>query len=136
MQYKDRKAWNWIIYLVNLTLLITHEIDSAFWKEWNLFGMSGGIQGFLMVNFFLILFGLIGFRNLLTGYKNGYYFALVLSGAGMFAFCIHMYFIVNGHQEFTLFISILILIATLIVSLLQGVLAIQALYGKNKMDIS
>jgi hypothetical protein len=33
--------------LLNLALLITHEIDSAFWKEWNLFGLPGGVQEFL-----------------------------------------------------------------------------------------
>ncbi len=131
MKYGGSKTWNWIIYLSNLALLITHEIDSAYWKEWDLFGMSGEIQGFLIVNFILILAGLIGFRNLISGYKSGYYFALVLSGTGVFAFFIHIYFIIKGHQEFTLFVSIVLLIATLIVSLVQCTLAIQALREKK-----
>ncbi|MGD0589579.1 MAG: DUF6713 family protein [Bacteroidota bacterium] len=33
--------------MLNLTLLIIHEIDSTFWKEWNLFRLPGGIQGVL-----------------------------------------------------------------------------------------
>ena len=122
--------------MINLTLFITHEIDSAYWTEWKLFGMSGGIQGFLIVNFLIVLGGLIGFRNLIIDRKSGYYFALVLAVTGVFAFCIHMYFIMGGHQEFTLFVSIAILIATLVVSLIQGVLALQALRKKSKMEIS
>jgi hypothetical protein len=29
------------IYFINLTLLATHEIDSAFWHEWHLFKSKG-----------------------------------------------------------------------------------------------
>jgi hypothetical protein len=34
-------------YLTNATLLCVHEIDSAYWHEWSLFGIPGGIQLFL-----------------------------------------------------------------------------------------
>jgi hypothetical protein len=129
--YVDSKTWNWIIYLINLTLLITHEIDSAFWKEWELFGMPGDIQGFLIANILIILGGLIGFRYLILGHKSGYYFALACAASGIFAFCIHMYFIMTGHQEFKLFVSIAILIAALIVSLIQGSLALSVLRGQK-----
>jgi hypothetical protein len=131
MKYGDSKTWNWMIYSINLTLLFVHEIDSAFWKEWELFGMSGDIQGFLIMNIPLILSGLIGFRYLILGHKSGYYFALVCAASGIFAFCIHMYFIMNNHQEFTLPVSIIILAATLILSLIQGVLAILELRKIN-----
>jgi hypothetical protein len=127
MIYKNIKTWNWMIYLLNFSLLITHEIDSAYWKEWELFGMKSDIQEFLIINFILILIGLIGFRYLISGNKNAYYIALFFSAGGIFAFCIHMYFIVNGHQEFSLPVSIILLFGTLIVSLLQGILAIQSL---------
>ena len=50
------------LYLTNSVLLINHEIDSAYWKEWELFRLPGGIAGFLLIHFpllFLILYGLI-----------------------------------------------------------------------------
>ncbi len=133
---RESKTWNMNLYVLNLALLITHEIDSAFWKEWDLFGLPGGIQGFLIVNFLLMLVALFGFRNIVSGKRNGYYFALILAGSGIVAFCIHMYFILTGHQEFTLFVSLVVLITTLIVSLLQGVLAIQAIREKNMQEKS
>ena len=50
------------IYLINAVLLINHEIDSAYWKEWELFRLPGGITGFLVIHFpllFLVLHGLV-----------------------------------------------------------------------------
>ena len=41
------------IYLANAVLLISHEIDSAYWKEWDLFKLPGGITGFLIIHFHL-----------------------------------------------------------------------------------
>ena len=31
-----------LAYFVNSVLLIVHEIDSAYWEEWNLFRLPGG----------------------------------------------------------------------------------------------
>jgi hypothetical protein len=89
--------------------------------------MSGGIQEFLVVNFLLILVALVGFRNMVSGKRSGYYFALILAGSGIFTFCIHLYFILQGHQEFTLLISAITLIMIFFISLIQGVLALKAL---------
>jgi len=127
MKYRISKNWNVNLYLLNLALLITHEIDSAFWKEWNLFGLPGGIQGFLIVNFLLMLVALAGFRSMISGERSGYYFALLLAGSGIFAFGIHTYFIFQGHQEFTLLISVVTLIMIFFLSLTQGVFALKAL---------
>ena len=127
MKYSNSKTWNTNLYLLNLALLITHEIDSAFWKEWNLFGLPGGIQEFLVVNFLLMLVALVGFRNMISGKRSGYYFALILAGSGIFAFGIHSYFVLQGHQEFTLLVSVVTLIMIFFLSLIQGVLAVKAL---------
>ncbi|MBI3585739.1 MAG: hypothetical protein HY088_01255 [Ignavibacteriales bacterium] len=115
------------LYLLNATLLITHEIDSAYWKEWELFGIPGGIQLFLILNFLLLLAFLFGYKQLLLGTKSGYIFSLALAFGGIFAFVIHTYFILAGHAEFTPPISLVILIATLIVSLAQGLVALKSL---------
>jgi hypothetical protein len=55
----DLLVW---VYLTNSVLLINHEIDSAYWKEWDLFKLPGDITGFLILHFpilFFILYGLI-----------------------------------------------------------------------------
>ena len=107
------------IYLINAILLINHEIDSAYWKEWELFKLPGGIGAFLLLHFpllFVILYGLVCLdRQTLTGLVV----SLILSAGGIFAFCIHMTFIRKGRHEFDTPISRLILSSTLVVSIAQ-----------------
>ena len=74
----DKKIWSINLYLLNFALLFTHEIDSAFWKEWEIFGIPGGIQVFLVLNFLLLLVALIGFRQVLQEGRYGNMFSLFL----------------------------------------------------------
>jgi hypothetical protein len=115
------------IYLVNAVLLINHEIESAYWEEWKLFRLPGGIAGFLIVHFpllFLVLYGLV----LVSQHAfAGLIFSLALSFGGLFAFAIHTYFIQRGRDEFKTPISQFILVAALIVSLIQAVITIYLL---------
>ena len=107
------------LYLINAVLLINHEIDSAFWKEWDLFKLKGGIAGFLVMHFpilFILLYGLVlVFQQLFAGL----FFSLLLSASGIFAFFIHLYFIKKGRKEFDAPVSLFILTSTLIVSVFQ-----------------
>ncbi len=112
------------LYLVNAVLLICHEIDSAYWKEWELFKLPGGITLFLILHFpmlFLILYGLI---LVFTKTFGGLVISLILSAGGIFAFSIHTYFIKQGRDEFRIPISIFILVTMAIVSLAQAFLSI------------
>ena len=126
----DIKHWNNNLYILNFALLFTHEIDSAFWKEWELFHLPGGIQGFLIANFILLLIALYGFRKLLEEKNSGHIFSLLLAGGGIFAFIIHSYFILTGHGEFTLPVSLGLLFSTLIVSVVQGYLILKTMLSK------
>ena len=112
------------LYLANSVLLIVHEIDSAYWKEWNLFGLPGGITGFLILHLplvFLVLFGLI---LVFQQTFSGLIFSLILSIGGMFAFTIHGVFIKKGRNEFDVPVSLFLLISTLIISLIQASMTI------------
>ena len=117
------------IYLINAVLLINHEIDSAYWKEWELFRLPGGITGFLLVHFPLLLLVLYGLVLVYQATFAGFIVSLVLSLGGLFAFGIHTYFINRGRDEFTAPISRIILIATLIVSLIQLAMTLYLLIG-------
>ncbi len=121
--------WNISLYLLNCALVFTHQIDSAYWKEWELFHIPGGIQLNLVLNFMLLIVALAGFSLLLQGSGTGYVFALLLSAGGILAFGIHSVFLLNGSRAFRLPVSIGVLAATLVVSVAQAVLAIRALIG-------
>ncbi len=107
------------LYLSNSVLLINHEIDSAYWKEWELFKLPGGITGFLLVHFPLLLFILYGLVLVARSSLSGLIFSLILCLSGIFAFSIHTYFLKKGRNEFDKPISKFILMATLIVSIVQ-----------------
>jgi hypothetical protein len=112
------------LYIANSVLLITHEIDSAYWKEWELFKLPGGVTGFLLLHFpllFIILWGLI----LVSKHSWwGSLFSLLLSASGFFAFGIHFYFLREGRAEFNSVISKSILFAILLVSIMQMVVTL------------
>jgi len=112
------------LYLINAVLLINHEIDSAYWKEWKLFRLPGGITGFLLLHFpliFIVLYGLI-----LTARHSfwGFIFSLFLCFGGIFAFIIHTYFLRKGREEFNKPISKLILVLILLVSVAQMIVTL------------
>lgn len=117
------------LYLINSVLLINHEIDSAYWNEWKLFRLGGGITVFLIIHFpllFIILYGLVEvYKQSFTGLV----LSVILSAGGIFAFSIHSYFIRKGNPEFSLPISRLILIATLMVSLAQMAVTVYIMSG-------
>ena len=112
------------LYLINAIFLINHEIDSAYWQEWNLFKIKGGITTFLILHFPLILFMLYGLIKVNNQTYTGLVFSLILSIIGIFAFTIHMIFIKKGHKEFRAPISIFILLSIFSISLTQFIITV------------
>ncbi len=108
-----------ILYVVNAVFLINHEIESAYWKEWNLFGLKGGITGYVLFHFpllFLVLYGIVWIRD---GKLFGLVMSALLSAAGIFAFIVHSYFLRKGRKEFRFLISRVLLFGTFVLSLPQ-----------------
>ena len=119
--------WLLILYLINATLLIVHEIDSAYWQEWKLFRLPGGPALFLCLHIPLVLIVLLGLVLLVWGSTAGLVISGILGLAGIFAFTIHMSFIARGRKEFKTISSMSVLWVTLIFSLLQLALTIYTL---------
>ena len=110
---KDILFW---LYLTNTLVLIIHEIDSAYWKEWQLFHLPGGEAGFLLLHLPLLLPVLYGLVLIERDALAGLFLSLVLCCGGLFAFSIHTFFIRRGHPEFKTPVSQGILWATLLLS--------------------
>lgn len=114
MQTKSILSW---LYLVNATVLITHQIDSAYWHEWDLFGMPGGIQLNLLLNMPLVMLVLFGQQCLTQGRTAGIVFSWLLVVGGIFAVSIHSYFLLQGDDAFRLPVSLGLLTTTFLLSL-------------------
>ena len=117
------------VYLINAILLINHEIDSAYWKEWDLFNLPGGINFFLLLHFPLLFFLLYGLVLVSQQTIAGLIFSLVLSLVGLFAFAIHMYFIKKGRHEFKTVISLSILTIMIFTSIIELIITLRLLFA-------
>lgn len=122
---RSRQILLWL-YILNASVLITHEIDSAYQEEWLLFGMPGGVQLFLMLNLVLVTVVLYGLWALAQGRAAGFALSWMLVAGGLFAAGIHGYFILSGDPSFRLPASIFLLGATLALSVLQGAALVDA----------
>jgi hypothetical protein len=115
------------LYALNAALLIAHEIDSAYWREWELFGLGGGGVGFVALHVPLVLLILWGFERLLAGARAGLWMSVVLGLAGLSALVIHGAFLLRGHAQFRTPESIGVLLAAAIVSMAQLILTARRL---------
>jgi len=107
------------LYLLNATLLISHEVDSAYWHEWQLFHLPGGIQLFVFLHLLLLPVVFYGYREVCLRGPRVRVVSIVLAGIGIFAALLHGAFIVLGNSAFTLPLSMMLLSAIFIVSLIQ-----------------
>ncbi len=114
------------LYIINSTLLIVHEIDSAYWQEWKLLNPKDddGINGFLIIHIpliFMIMYGLILVeKNLLSGMI----ISLVVGSCGIFAFFFHLYHLRKGKEQFNTIVSKSIILLTFIVSIIQIIVTV------------
>ncbi len=115
------------LYRMNAALLVAHEIDSAYWKEWDLFHLPGGRAGFLLMHVPLLLVVLWGDEQVVAGSRAGLWLSVGAAGAGLLALGLHGWFLLGGGREFRDPVSLAVLVATAVVSLVQAPAAVRAL---------
>lgn len=108
-----------LLYLVNSVLLIVHEVDSAYWREWELFRLPGGLDGFLLLHIPLVGLILYGLLEVSSGSTIGSVLYYLVDFGGFFAFGIHTYFLRRGDERFRGKVSQLLLYVILLVSIAQ-----------------
>ena len=124
------------LYLLTTLLLLIHQIDSAYWHEWRLFGLPGGIEVFLGANLLLIAPFLVGLLRVQTAPLVGARFGIALSSVGVGAFTIHAGFWFTGHPEFRTFASVALLTASLVTSIGLGWLSVRVLRNPTRVQPS
>ncbi|HDS0948670.1 TPA: hypothetical protein QDZ34_000926 [Stenotrophomonas maltophilia] len=101
-------------YLATLLALILHQIDAAFWHEWDMFRVPGGIQGFLIFNLAAVGALLHGYSQVVLAKPSARAYALFCGVVGAGTAAIHVAFAAAGRDEFRLPLSIAALAACLI----------------------
>ena len=109
------------LYLTNLIFIIIHEMDSAYWKEWEMMGKLSklNISGFLILHFPLLIISFIGAINIYKVNNSGLLISILLALAGLFAFFFHAYYLRHDRIRFNNITSKSILTIILILSLIQ-----------------
>lgn len=110
-------------YLATLLALVLHQIDAAFWQEWALFGVPGGIQGFLAFNLIAVGALLHGYRQVVLAKPSARAYASLCGTVGAGTAMIHVGLAAAGRNEFLLPLSIATLAACLVAGvglLMQG----------------
>ncbi|OHD57216.1 MAG: hypothetical protein A2Y33_07425 [Spirochaetes bacterium GWF1_51_8] len=115
------------VYILNSVLLIVHEMDSAYRKEWVLFGLPGGPDFFMILHIPLAFVILAGIVMILRGNIWGIVMSFIVSAAGIAGFVIHHIFLARGDKSFDSFFSRALLWAMLGVSHVQTLLTVYIL---------
>lgn len=88
------------LYLLTASLLVVHEIDSAYWREWELFGLPGGIALFLVLHVPLAALVVWGYERAVAGTAAGRRMALAVGAAGIATAAIQAAFLLRGATAF------------------------------------
>nr|WP_295781702.1 DUF6713 family protein [Rhodoferax sp.] len=107
------------LFLANATVLITHQIDAAFWHEWELFLIPGGNQGNLLLNIPIIALVLYAHSRVVANLHAGMFFYKLLAALGFLTCAIHSGFLLVGNERFVQPVSIALLIGTFVLSAWQ-----------------
>ncbi|HLM52153.1 MAG TPA: DUF6713 family protein [Pseudoxanthomonas sp.] len=113
------------IVILNLALVLAHQVDAAYWHEWEMFQVPGGIQAFAALNVLIFLFLLSSLVPIVQRRPSGFRCSLLIAAACASVFPIHAGFALAGFPQFHLPFSIFPIAATFLVSLLQAVLTLR-----------
>ncbi len=93
-----------ILYIVNATLLLLHEIESAYEKEWEILKLPVKITGFLLLHIPIIILIFYGLIEIEKNSTIGLIFSIITGIGGVIPFIVHK-IIVRKKNHFKLLIS-------------------------------
>jgi hypothetical protein len=110
------------VVILNLALVLTHQVDGAYWHEWEMFQLPGGIQLNNFINVLTFLALLYLFVPVVQRKASGVTCSLVIAAISALVLPTHVGFAIAGYQQFHLPFSIFIIVGTFLLSILQVVL--------------
>lgn len=111
------------VYLANASFLLCHEIDSAYWREWELFHLPGGAAGFVALHLALVPLVLWGVVAIARCSPPARWLALLVGLAGIAGGVAHAAFLMAGDEQFATPFSVGLIAAFFIASAVQVLLA-------------
>lgn len=107
------------LYVANVALLTTHQADAVAWREWDVFGVPGGLPGFLAFNAVAVAVLATGLVRLAEGARSARRAALLCAGLGLFTVALHAVFLGIEPEAFRAPASLGVLLCVLVISVVQ-----------------
>lgn len=106
-------------FIANATVLCTHQIDAAFWHEWEMFHLPGGNQLNLVLNLPIIASVFVAFWHVVARSGHARRAHVYLVFLGFLTLSLHSMFFGLGYLQFSQPASLALLFATGVLSTLQ-----------------
>lgn len=111
------------VYIINAVLLILHELESAYEREWEILHLPGKLTGFLIIHIPLIYLLFWGAVETAGGSGTGVVFCLIFGVSGLIPFLVHRV-LVKTPDRFNRPVSGIILYTNCITGILLSALCI------------
>lgn len=112
-----------VLYIINATLLLLHEIESGFEKEWEILKLPVKITGFLLIHIPIIFFLFYGALEIDRQTMLGLILGIITGIGGLIPFVVHK-IIVRRKEHFNLIISNTIIYLNILTGIGTTVLSI------------
>lgn len=116
-----------LVYIVNATLLLLHEIESAYEKEWEILKLPGRITGFLLMHIpilLLLFYGAVEIEKIST---TGLILGVITGMSGLIPFIVHE-LMVKRDEHFKLFISNFIIYFNILTGIVLLILSARLIF--------
>ena len=112
-----------LFFIFNATMLLLHEIESSYEKEWEILGLPGRITGFLLLHIPIIILLFYGALEIEKRTQVGLIIGIISGIGGIIPFLVHK-IIVRHKDRFNLLISNVLIYANIITGLVTAALSI------------
>jgi predicted membrane protein len=112
-----------LLYILNASLLILHEIESAYEREWEILKLPGKITGFLLLHVPILLVLFYGVLEIQKQTLIGLVLGIIAGIGGVIPFLVHKVFL-NRKDKFNLPISNVLIYSNIITGVITAALSI------------
>jgi len=116
-----------IIYIINASLLLLHEIESGFEREWEILKLPGKITGFLLLHVPILLLLFYGAVEIDRHSAVGLILGIVTGVGGLIPFAVHKV-LVSRKEHFNLPISNAIIYLNILAGIGTAALSVYFLF--------
>ncbi len=114
------------LLLANVSLLTAHQIDSAYWHEWEMFGLPGRIQLNVLMNIALLAAVLGCAFAVVARHRWAFACSCIVAGACALVLPVHASFALAGHTQFHLPVSMGVIGLSFPLACWQGVVTLRS----------